>query len=138
VNYNGKPMPRAYIMSPLRADTAQGTALNVAYAKLAMLHSMVVHHESPYVPHLLLTQALRDSVPAQRALGMAAGKAWIAAADLAASYEDLGVSAGMRGETEAAMERNVWIEHRRIFPFERRPTLTEILLMIDSLEAQIG
>jgi hypothetical protein len=112
VNYNGKPMPRAYIMSPLRADTAQGTTLNIAYAKLAMLLSMVVQHESPYVPLLLLTQVILDSVPAQRALGMAAGKRWISVRDRGLVQTSACRTAW---ETEIMARREI-DRHRRIFP----------------------
>lgn len=77
---------------------------NVAYAKACMLDSL--HRgEAPYASHLLLAQPgiLNDTVPAERALGIAAGLAWGAKADLTAVYTDRGISGGMKLGIERAI-----------------------------------
>lgn len=52
--------------------------------------------ESPYASHQMLTDALRDSVPKERAHGIAAGFEWRKVAEATVVYEDYGESAGMR------------------------------------------
>lgn len=130
-------MKRTYIASPLRAPEGdhQTAALHVAYAKCAMLHAMVEHRESPYLSHLLLTQVLRDSVPAQRALGMKAGKAMMLGLERFAAYIDLGWSSGMYDEKMLAVDIGLAVESRLMF--SGRPSMEEILAMIDALEARI-
>lgn len=54
------------------------------------------HGESPYASHQMLTSALRDSVPAEREIGIKAGFAWRKAAEATVVYTDHGFSRGMR------------------------------------------
>jgi hypothetical protein len=70
--------------------------------------------ESPFASHLLYTQpgVLDDSVPAERAQGIAAGFAWGAVADLVAVYCDLGITPGMQDGIDAADERGARIVYR--------------------------
>ncbi len=126
----------AFIASPYAADTPTQRTKHITYAKLAQLHAMVVHGETPYTPHLLLTLSLRDKVPAQRALGLRLAQAMLGRMDVLAAYADLGVSFGMEGEVVTAQEANIPVEVRRIF--DHVPTYTEILDMIDALEARIA
>jgi len=51
--------------------------------------------ESPYASHKMLTTALNDLIPEQRALGIQAGLAWRRRADSRIFYVDLGWSGGM-------------------------------------------
>lgn len=72
--------------------------MNEAYAELAMHDCLVNYNESPYASHLLYTRrfVLRDYVPGDRKLGIAAGFEWRNAADKTVFYEDLGMSDGMK------------------------------------------
>lgn len=69
---------------------------NVEYARAAV-RDCVLRGESPNVSHLLFTQLgiLRDEVPEERALGIAAGLAWKRVADYSVFYTDRGWSRGM-------------------------------------------
>ena len=67
---------------------------HVHYARLAMVDS-IRRGEAPFLSHLLYTQCLDDTVPEQRAKGLAAGIALSEKLDFAAVYYDLGISPGM-------------------------------------------
>lgn len=79
------------VESPYAGDVER----NVKYARLCMLDCLQ-RGEAPYASHLLYTQCLDDDTPDERTLGILAGFAWGAKADLHAFYVDLGVSDGMR------------------------------------------
>jgi hypothetical protein len=70
--------------------------INVRYARAAM-RDCLLRGEYPFASHLLYTQAevLDDSVPGERALGIAAGLAWGRCAARTVVYTDLGISPGM-------------------------------------------
>lgn len=63
------------IESPYAGPTPEAVAANVAYARACLLDSLL-RGEAPIASHLLYTQVLDDTVPVQRALGIAAGLAW--------------------------------------------------------------
>lgn len=78
---------------------------NVAYARRC-LHDCLARGEAPIASHLLFTQpgVLDDTVPGERAAGIAAGLAWVKVADATVVYTDRGVSPGMQyGIAEATM-----------------------------------
>jgi hypothetical protein len=81
---------RVILESPYRGDVAQ----NVAYAQDAAIDCLR-RGESPFASHLYFTHFLRDDVPEERALGIAAGLAWRHGAEYAVFYVDLGWSSGM-------------------------------------------
>lgn len=85
-----KSMRLVIVESPYAGDTAK----NVEYARECMLDALE-RGEAPFASHLLYTQCLDDSVPEERAIGIAAGLAWYSRADLSAVYLDLGLSQGM-------------------------------------------
>ena len=86
-------MKRVIIESPY----AGNYDLNEAYAELAMHDCLVNHIESPYASHLLYTRrfVLRDYVPHDRKLGIAAGFEWRNVSEKTVFYSDLGMSEGM-------------------------------------------
>ena len=88
---------------------------NVAYARAALRDSLL-QGEYPLASHLLYTQegVLNDNLPAERERGIAAGHAWIQAADFVAVYDDLGISNGMKDGIEAARGLGVPIVYRTI------------------------
>ncbi len=98
--------PRLVVLeSPYNGATPEIIEENIAYARAAVRHSLL-SGEAPLASHLLYTQPgiLDDSKPDERAHGIEAGLAWLAAADASVAYTDRGVSSGMRqGAAAAAM-----------------------------------
>lgn len=89
--------PRRVILeSPFAGATPADIEANVRYARRAVRDS-VLRGEAPIASHLLFTQPgiLRDEVPAERAIGIAAGLAWGPVAEATVVYIDRGVSRGM-------------------------------------------
>lgn len=86
---------------------------NRLYAKLALRDSLL-RGEAPFASHLLYTQMLHDTVPDNRRVGIEAGLAWGAMAQLTAVYEDYGVSKGMQLGIESAIALNRPVEARRL------------------------
>jgi len=76
--------------SPYRGDRAR----NLAYARAAVADCLA-HGFAALGSHLYWPQLLDDDVPAERALGMAAGAAWWSQADLVVVYRDFGITGGM-------------------------------------------
>lgn len=83
-------MKLVVIESPYSGDIKR----NILYLKLCLRHSLSLG-EAPFASHLFYTQFLNDDNPEERKLGMDAGFAWQARADLVAVYTDLGISKGM-------------------------------------------
>jgi len=83
---------------------------NIEYAQKCMEDSLR-RGEAPMLSHLLYTQVLDDSDPMQRVLGMEAGWAWIAVADVVV-YRDRGISGGMYRGIRKAVELGKQIEYR--------------------------
>jgi hypothetical protein len=104
-------MRRVILESPYAGDIER----NVAYARRC-LRDCLRRGEAPIASHLLFTQpsALDDGKPEERKLGIAAGLAWLAAADAVVVYTDLGVSPGVRGAIEAAERAGLVIERRNL------------------------
>jgi hypothetical protein len=61
----------------------------------ACIRDCLSRGESPYASHRMLTTALDDNDPEQRAAGIAAGLEWRKRADLRVFYVDYGHSNGM-------------------------------------------
>lgn len=78
----------------LESPYAGNVARNVEYAKRCALDCLN-RGESPMVSHLLYTQMLDDTKPAERKLGIAAGLAWRGVADYSVFYVDYGWTPGM-------------------------------------------
>lgn len=101
------------IESPYAGDIAR----NVAYAKLAMLDS-ILRGEAPIATHLLYTEVLNDNDPKERVLGIELGYEWLQAADLVVFYIDFGMSGGMT-ECRKLLRNAIYrvpFEDRRIDP----------------------
>lgn len=86
---------------------------NLRYLR-AVIADCVRRGESPYASHLMLTGALDDDVPAQRAMGIAAGFAWRRVAAATVVYVDRGVSRGMQAGVEDAEAAGLPVEVRRL------------------------
>lgn len=101
--------------SPYAGPSAAAIAHNVEYAR-ACLADALHRGEAPIASHLLHTQpgVLLDGVPEERALGIAAGLAWVPFAAASAFYVDLGWSRGMVAARAAAAAARTPIEIREI------------------------
>lgn len=95
--------------SPFAGDVER----NFAYAKRAMLHSLL-NDEAPFASHLLYTQVLDDSQPSERSRGIEAGLAIGARLDATVVYADHGISPGMRLGIVAALKAGRPVEVRYI------------------------
>jgi hypothetical protein len=106
-------MRRVIIESPYSGDVDA----NVAYARRCVRDSLL-RGESPIASHLLYTQPgiLRDEVPEERRLGIDAGLAWGAVADVTAVYVDRGISPGMDEGIKNAREAGRYVEFRNLDP----------------------
>lgn len=95
-----------------RAD-ALTVERNVRYARAAVADCLR-RGEAPLASHLLYPQpgVLDDGDPEERKLGMEAGFAWGAAAELVVAYIDLGWTAGMKLGVERARARGAAVEVR--------------------------
>lgn len=99
--------------SPYQGDVNR----NVAYARRCIVNCLQ-RGESPIASHLLFTQPgiLNDSIPEERARGIAAGLAWLRVADQMVLYTDLGMSDGMKRALDAARELKVPYIMRSVGP----------------------
>ena len=105
-------MKRVVIESPLSGPDREK---NKFYARLCVLDCLR-RNEAPYASHLLYDHAgiLDDDKPEERRLGMEAGFAWGAQAQLVAVYADLGISKGMREGIGQALLHGIPWEERRL------------------------
>lgn len=99
----------------LESPYAGNVELNLDYGRRC-LHDSLSRGEAPLASHLLYTQegVLDDTIPEQRALGIAAGLAWLEVADLHVFYVDLGMSDGMVAAWEKAKSEGRVVEFREI------------------------
>jgi hypothetical protein len=85
---------------------------------------------------LLLTQEgiLRDEIPEERAIGIAAGQAWFAVADCLCVYVDHGISPGMRAAMDAATNIGMAIEIRQLTAAQQQKLGASALKSADLFE----
>jgi hypothetical protein len=109
-------MKLVILESPYGSDDPAVIAKNVRYARACMRDCLINHNESPYASHLLYTQqgVLKDGDPEERKLGIAAGLAWGAKAEITVVYTDRGITKGMREGIERAREERRPIEYREL------------------------
>ena len=98
----------------LESPYAGDVEANVAYARACLLDSLR-RGEAPIASHLLYTQVLDDTVPEERALGIAAGLAWRAVPGvLPVFYIDRGWSRGMLAARDTYDREGIIYELRRL------------------------
>lgn len=93
-------MNRVFIATPYSGDTLA----NCIYARAAVRDSFI-RGEAPYCPHLMYGQINRTD-------SLNAGKQFLATCNILAVYEDKGVSAGMQGEIDFALNNNIPVQFR--------------------------
>ncbi len=108
-----KSLRLTIIESPFAGATPEVRRRNLAYARRALMHSLL-QGEAPIASHLLHTQVLSDSIPEQRELGIEAGLAWMEVAERVVFYVDYGLSPGMAFAKERAALCGCPIEMRTI------------------------
>ncbi len=106
---------RLVLLESPYAGTPAEIERNVAYARACMADCLA-RNEAPIASHLLYTQpgVLRDDIPEQRKLGIAAGFAWGRHAEAVVVYQDLGVTPGMRAGIERADAMGQPVERRSL------------------------
>ena len=91
-------MKRIIIESPYAGDVDA----NTSYARKC-LRDALARDEAPLASHLLYTQVLNDTVPAERNLGLNAAMEWRDMAEQTVFYTDLGWSPGMLSALQAML-----------------------------------
>jgi len=107
--------PCVCVESPLRADTADGLARNVAYAD-ACLYDCLTRGEAPFLGHLLYPRVLDDARKRDRDLGIDAHCAWLRQAHRVAVYVDFGITLGMQKAVDLARELRIPVVERDLGP----------------------
>jgi hypothetical protein len=108
-------MRRVVLESPFAGATEAEQQANIDYAR-ACVADCLQRGDSAIASHLLYTQpgVLRDDVPGERELGIAAGLAWLPVADATVVYTDRGVSPGMLRGIRAARQLCIPVEWRSV------------------------
>ena len=99
---------RAYICSPLSAETADEVRKNINAAKAYMYYAMKKMNLSARAPHAYLPMLLCDSIPAERALAANFGRRLIEVSDLILICGNH-ISGGMKNEIAYAAALNMQI-----------------------------
>ena len=86
---------------------------NTTYVRRAVEDSLR-RGEAPFGSHALYPLVLDDPDAKERRMGMEAGFAWGAVADVAAVYQDYGITPGMVEGVERHNANGLIIEHRSI------------------------
>lgn len=107
-------MKRVFIASPFAGNLWQ-RHLNRQYARKCLTDALK-RGEAPFAPHLLYPQCLDDGATLQRALGFAAGTAWLFVAEACMVYVDRGISAGMMEDIDTAEAAGMTVEYRALDP----------------------
>lgn len=104
-------MRLVYLESPFAGDVMG----NITYARRCMADCLS-RGEAPFASHLLYTQegVLRDSIEAERNLGINAGFAWARFAGVSVFYVDRGISGGMKRGLDNARRGGRRIEYRAL------------------------
>lgn len=103
--------PFIIIESPFAGDFAK----NRKYAN-ACLRDSLMRGEVPFASHVIYTEALDDTIPFERKVGIEAGLVIGAYASKTVVYTDLGISKGMKYGIDRAIAENRPIEYRTIKP----------------------
>lgn len=103
-------MPEFVILeSPFAGDFKK----NRAYANECLRDSLM-RGEAPFASHILYTEALDDTIPKEREIGIEAGLAIGKYASKTVVYTDLGISAGMQYGIDRAIAEKRPVEYRAI------------------------
>lgn len=93
---------RAYICSPLSADTNEGIAQNMQATRAYMFYAMKKMGMNASAPHAYLPMILCDNIPSDRALALQFGLELLKGSDILLICGNR-LSSGMRGEIAHAI-----------------------------------
>lgn len=93
---------RAYICSPLSADTNEGIAQNMQATRAYMFYAMKKMGMNASAPHAYLPMILCDNIPSDRALALQFGLELLKGSDILLICGNR-ISSGMRGEIAHAI-----------------------------------
>ena len=99
---NNRCRKRAYICSPLSADTNEGIAQNMQAARAYMFYAMKKMGMNASAPHAYLPMLLCDNVPSDRALALQFGLELLKGSDILLICGTQ-ISNGMHGEIAHAI-----------------------------------
>lgn len=111
------PSLRRYTPVILESPYRGGEAKYERYLERCIADS-IGRGEAPFASHKMYTDALDDSVLAERELGMALGFAWRRSAIRTVVYEDYGVSSGMQEGIDDATAIGQDVDRRLIGTLE--------------------
>ena len=103
---------RVYICSPLSGNIKHNMLMATEYCKFTAEQSYI-----PYAPHVYFPSFMDDNDPEQRALGLSEGQLWLRMCSELWIFGSV-ISAGMKGEIEAAMRIGIPI---RLFTSDVNP-----------------
>jgi hypothetical protein len=106
-------MNRVILQSPYATHDPICMDTNMRYARAAMLGS-IGRGESPFMAHLLFTQALDDMAAGQREQAFELAFSWYETASSVAVYNDLGISAGMERGIAHAKSLGLTVDERTV------------------------
>lgn len=105
-------------------------ARNKAYA-VRCVHDSLTRGEAGFAMHLHFPLALDDTKPEERELGIAAGLAWSAAAELVAVYTDLGITEGMERAIKRAEWNAIRVELRTLAGARRAEPTSDVVPILE-------
>lgn len=110
-----RPAGAVFRLVVVESPYAGNVELNMHYLRACMADCLA-RGEAPFASHGLYTQAgvLDDTIPEERAKGMAAGFAWNTVAHATVVYTDRGISGGMRAGIKNAEMAGRPIEYRKL------------------------
>lgn len=94
-------MKRVYVVSPLAPRAGFTLEENRAFAQ-ALCRRALLEGVAAWAPHVFYPALLDDSSEKEHSLGLAAGRAWLEAADEVWVYDGIGISNGMHAELSDA------------------------------------
>lgn len=95
-----------YICSPYRATDEAILQRNIDYAK-ELTRAVLLRGDVPITVHLYMTQALTESIEAERNIGLAAGREILCRCDEIFVGAKYGISSGMKAEMELAKKKDI-------------------------------
>lgn len=99
--------------TPFAALSYEDIAKNLDYTRRCARHCLDVG-DAPFASHLIYTQALDDTIPSLRTLGIEAGLLWGSQASASVVYTDLGITPGMEKGMARAIKEGREVEERTL------------------------
>ncbi len=129
---------RAYICSPLRADSVKETRANMQRAKAYMLYAHEATGIYAYAPHAYLPVLISDENPSQRKLALQFGKTMLTFSDAVYVCGER-ISEGMKGEIiyAAKLGKKIIVFNAKVFAEARYILMTENICPA-TLDLQLG